>query len=657
MFRNKFVTGLLAALMSCGIAAGQQSDNNKILMTIDGQKITKGEFERIYHKNNDATSVDKKSLDEYRNLFINFKLKVIEAEHQGLDTLASFRRELAGYRDQLAKPYLTNDSIDQFLIHQAYKRMKQEVDASHILIRVDKNASPEDTLRAYEKAMEIRERILNGESFEKVARAVSDDPSAKRNGGHLGYFTAFQMVYPFESAAYNTPVGEISMPVRTRFGYHLIKVNDKRPAQGEIKVAHIMIAVPEGRNSPEAKQAKTKIDEIYNKLKNGADFAEMAKKYSDDKGSASKGGDLPWFGTGRMVPEFEQAAFSLKHNGDISMPVQTDYGWHIIKRIDKKEVPSFEEAKDRIKSMIARDNRAQMGRDIKIQELKNEYNFTENKGNVADFYPLVDNSFFEGKWKASRAKGMNKVLFTLGDKKYTQQDFADYLASHSRKQKPVSANMIVDNLYTQFVNKSVLAYEKDRLPEKYPEFRYLMEEYHDGILLFDLTDKMVWSKAVKDTAGLRKFYEKNKQKYMWGKRVDATVYQANTEDQAKEARKLVKKMDRKGYSRDEIAAMVCPAADTAHSCITWKSGMYEKGDNQYADQAEWKTGVNKPQMENGTWWFINIHEVQAPGPKMLEEARGLITADYQNYLEDQWVKSLRDKYRVVINENVWDEVK
>ena len=269
-----------------------QTDNDIVLMTIDNKPVTKAEFIRIYNKNNTNNNViDKKSLEEYLDLFINFKLKVAEAESLGLDTATSFVNELAGYRQQLAKPYLVDKKVDEELMKTAYDRLKYDVKASHILIKIENVLDEKEEAAAYNKALKLRKKILKGSSFESIARKESDDPSAKSNGGSLGYFTGFQMVYPFESAAFNTPVGEISMPVKTRFGYHIIKVFDKRPTVGKVKVAHIMISVKQGSESNEKFDARKRIDAVYAKLLAGEDFAKMAQDFSDDKGSASKGGE------------------------------------------------------------------------------------------------------------------------------------------------------------------------------------------------------------------------------------------------------------------------------------------------------------------------------------------------------------------------------
>ncbi|MDP4954392.1 MAG: peptidylprolyl isomerase [Flavobacteriales bacterium] len=352
-------------------AIAQSSD---IILTVEDEKVTREDFESIFRKNNRDSVITTASLDEYMELFVNFKLKVREAIELGLDTSSSFQRELLGYRKQLARPYLVDQALLDELIFEAYERQQQEVRASHILIKCDDNASPADTLKAYNKIVELRNRIVNGEDFETVATGKngSQDPSVRDNKGDLGYFTAFQMVYPFEEAAFTTEVGDISQPLRTRYGYHILKVHDKRDARGEILAAHIMIRVDEN-NPTSAQEGEQKINEIYALLQEGNDFAELSTKYSDDPSTAKRGGELPWFGTGKMVEEFEDAAFNLEKNGEISQPFLSPYGWHIVKRIDYKAIPDFKTAKNDIKSKVSRDARAELTKSSFLSKLRAEY--------------------------------------------------------------------------------------------------------------------------------------------------------------------------------------------------------------------------------------------------------------------------------------------
>ncbi len=517
---NKYISKLIVLPLTLIVAnvAVSQTNKDATLMTIAGSKVTVAEFESVYHKNNTKeTTNDNKSLNDYVDLFVNFKLKVKEAEEMGLDTAKSFKDELSGYRKQLSQPYLTDKDVNEKLLSETYNRLKEDIRASHILVKVAENALPKDTLDAYNKIMKIRARIVKGEDFNKVAaeKGISDDPSAKDNGGDLGYFTALQMVYPFETAAYRTKVGQVSNPVRTRFGYHIIKVVDRRPAQGEVLVAHIMIKTPPNMKEEDSVNTYKKTQEIYEKIKAGTEkFDDLAQQFSDDKASAKKGGELPWFGTYKMPPEFEKASFALKNKGDMSEIVRTKYGWHIIKLKDKRGLASFEEMKSELKAKVTKDSRSQVGRESLISKIKTEYKFKEVLKAREEFYKVMDTSLFEGKWDITKAKALNKPMFSLNDKNYTQSDFATFISNHQSKRSKADYKMVVDGLYKQFVDETVITYEESRLDSKYPDFKSLMQEYRDGILLFELTDQKVWSKAVKDTTGSKAFYEKNKTNYM-----------------------------------------------------------------------------------------------------------------------------------------------
>ncbi len=636
-------------IISCFVFSAKiiaQENTSPVLMTIAGTPVTKAEFEKVYRKNNNKEGAyDMKDLREYLDLYINYKLKVKEAEEEKLDTSQTFINELKGYRKQLAQPYMTDKEVTDALIKEAYDRLQKDVRASHILLNLAPDALPKDTLATYNRAMKIRDMILKGADFAKVARDSSNDPSAKENGGDLGYFTGMQMVYPFETAAYNTKPGQLSMPVRTKFGFHIIKVTDVREAQGEIKVAHIMIK--SAANAPDSvtKAAKAKIDEIYQKLKTGDKFEDLATKFSDDKGSAKNGGVLPPFGTGRMVPEFEKAAFGLKNDGDFSEPVKTSYGWHIIKRLEKKPVPSFEEKKTELKNQVARDSRADISKNSMIARIKKDYNFKEFPKNKESFVNALDTTILGGEWDPEVVKGMNKPLFTLGTMTYTQEDFAKYINSHQSKKQNSTPKQVGYTLYNQFVDESCMNYEESQLEAKYPEFKALMQEYRDGILLFDLTDKKVWSKAVKDSAGLADFYEKNKTKYMWDRRCDAIIYTCANADIASKTRKMLKK-------QKPLVEILNAMNTDSQLNLNTKDGKFLKGENEIIDSIAWQKGLSPDMIRNNSVVFVEVINIIEPTPKTLDEAKGIITADYQNYLEKEWIKSLRARYPVTVNEDV-----
>lgn len=686
---------LCTTLSAQAPAAVANDPSDPVLMTIGSTPVRLSEFMYVYKKNNKDQGNDPKAIENYLDLFVTFKMKVKEAEDLSRDTVEKFRTELGGYRRQVAQQYLTDKRVNDSLLREAYDRMQYDVRASHVLIRVDENALPKDTMLAWMR-INIAQAMVNGKPatkliteyetqlrktnpswpkltpadtlkifnlvnpfrqldrrykgkvvpFEEVARLISEDPSAAQNAGDLGYFTAFSMVYPFETVAYNTPVGKISNPIRTRFGYHIVKVADKRKAQGEVLVAHIMIKAPEGMPAADSLNARQKADEIYTKAKAGEDFGTLVKQFSDDKGSAAKNGELPWFGLYKMPPAFEKAAFALQNNGDISEPIKTAWGWHIIKRIDRRGVPAYESVKNEIKGKVNKDQRALSGRTALVERVKKEYGFTQNLAARDEFYKLVDSTYFTGQWTAaSKAKDASKQLFTIGAKVYTQNDFALWLETRQvRRGGKGDVKTIVDQGYNQMVEEMCVAYEDSQLEKKYPDFRNLMQEYRDGILLFDLQDEKVWSKAVTDSTGLRNFYEANKNNYLWPERSDATVYSCADEKTAKAVRKMLKK----GKSEKEILETL---NKNSQLNVQAETKLYQKGDNALVDQ-NWKEGTSANTVKDGRVMFVVTRKVMPPTPKSLQEARGLITNDYQTQLEKEWVESLRKKYPVVINRDV-----
>lgn len=636
----------LIAFLCVSTVLMAQSPADPVLLKVADESITKSDFEKVYRKNNNKENInDPAAIREYLELYINYKLKVKEAEEEKLDTSETFINELNGYRKQLAQPYMTDKDVSDNLLKEAYDRLQKDIRASHILIKVNADALPKDTLAAYTRSIKARERVVKGEDFATIAKDVSEDPSVKDNGGDLGFFTGMMMVYPFESAAYNTKVGEVSMPVRTKYGYHIIKVMDSRPAQGEIHTAHIMVKSAANADDSSAQAAKKKIEEIYTKLKGGEKFEDLAMQHSDDKGSAKSGGALPWFGTGRMVPEFEKAAFALKNDSDYTEPVKTTYGWHIIKRLEKRGIPSFDEKKPELKNQVARDSRSELSKTSMINKIKKENGFTENVKNKDEFIKSLDTNLVNGEWKNVSAAKYNKPLFTLKDKTFSQQDFAQYISAHQAKRNNITPQAIGYSMYENFVNEKCLEFEESHLDQKYPEFKSLMREYRDGILLFDLTDKKVWSKAVKDSTGLAEFYEKNKNNYKWNERCHAIIYTCASKEIADKARKMMKKNMSDAKITEEINK-------DSQLNLTIKEGKYSKGDIDIIDSIKWVPGTTPDIMKNNQVIFIKVKSIIGPELKSLDESKGLVTADYQSFLEKSWIEQLRKKYPVTVNEQV-----
>ncbi|MEC7654562.1 MAG: peptidylprolyl isomerase, partial [Bacteroidota bacterium] len=491
---NRFFAVACTALF-CNFAIAQTQ--NKVVLKVGDENVTLSDFEHIYKKNNDDVAITKEGLDEYMDLFVKFKLKVVEAESLGMDTASDFTRELAGYRKQLARPYLVDTELLDEIVHEAYARQQTEIRARHILVTVGENALPADTIRAWNRINKLKDRIEAGEDFTTVAKSKngSDDPSVTQNGGDLGWFTAFKMVFPFEEAAYNTPLGEISDIVRTRFGYHFLEVTDKRDAKGEIQVAHILVRVSDTQNKTLLHKGKTEIDAVSALLKNGESFESLALKYSDDESSKSKGGVLQWFSSGKMVEEFENAAFSLENNGDVSEPFMTSYGWHIVKRLDYKEPASFEEVEKSLRKKVSRDKRAEVTKTSFIKKLKNEYTYRIFPGrveNLKNAISQIDSVFHKGyPLVHNRPNELNKTLFSIAGYNTTVGDFVEYANTVKKRDINLPSDMIIDELIKRISDEKLLAHENSRLEEKHNDFRLLINEYHDGILLFELTDEMV----------------------------------------------------------------------------------------------------------------------------------------------------------------------
>lgn len=606
-----------------------QAQNDSILLTIDGRPISKAEFEYIYRKNNNNvySEEDKKSPQDYMDLFIDFKLKVIEAENLKMDTSKLFIDELAGYRKEIAASYLTDANYDDKLVHEMYRRMTKEVDASHILLRLEPDAPEKRDAEVLKKISLIRQEILSGKDFGDAAVEYSEDPSAESNKGHLGYFSAFMMVYPFENAAFETPVGEISEPVRSKFGYHLVKVNDVRENKGEILVAHIMKSIPKGASDETRQMQKAKIDSIYQQIVKGADFAEVAKKESDDRQSAKNGGQIPWFSAGRIVPEFSNPAFDLKNIDDFTKPVETIFGYHIIKKLDERPIASFDELKAEIENRIKRDpERNNSSQHAFISKLKNEYHFSVNPEGKAKL---------EGISTQEHEKLNGIPLFTIDRKTYTGNEFSNWV-----KTKKLFGKSAL-SVFNQWVDDEIIALEDRRLEDKHPDFRYLMKEYHDGILLFNISQEKIWNYAGEDSTGLQAFYEKNRSNHLWEERFKGSIINCKNAEIHEQADNLFGA----GMNVDEVSAHL----NTAEELITIETGAWERGENQVVDYYVW----NGPEPEgfNSETVFIR-GDIVGREPKTLEEARGLYISDYQKYLEEKWIKELRSKYKVKVNKKL-----
>lgn len=650
---NTYLTFIGCMLMSFNAFAQVKEDS--VLLTIGGDKVTVSEAMSLYRKNNIKGSVlDKKSFAEYLELFINYKLKIRQANDLKMDTVLAFKNEFQYYRSQLAQPYMTDEEMSNFLTREAYERKLKDIRASHILIKLDINASPEDTLIAYNKILSVRQRILNGEDFGKVAAEVSDDISARDqkdglktvpgNKGDLGCFTVFDMIYPFETTAYSTVVGKVSMPVRTDFGYHIVKVNSVKPAIGEVLISHILFSFDDTPTHADSIAVKKKVDSIFLKVKRGEDFALLARNFSDDRITASKGGLLPWFGSNRMVPEIIEAVDGLKP-GQYSQPFMSSYGWHIIKVIERKPIGNYNDIKDVLRQKVTKGDRLEALNQSFVEKLKKKYEYMADTKALDKVSASLTDSVFAGKWKVPAPKKLTKKLFSFDGRAYTQLDLANYIALNQPIRKKMDKRQYASVRFNSFVNKEILDYEDQHLEIRYPEFKDLLKEYHDGLLVYALTDLNVWSKAETDTTGLRLFYEQNKNSYMMEKRLDASVYTVFNSTRIEKVRAMVLK----GDSEEEILKSY--NSDT-NKVVTIEHHMYLRSESPVIDLIDWKEGLSRNVDTDGTTMFVMVHKVIPPLPKALKDIRGIVVADYQSYLEKSWMSGLRNKYICSVNKDV-----
>lgn len=658
------MVAFLGGMLSCkttktatqSTSAVVQEDNSPTLLSFDQGHVSQAEFERVYAKNNggpeEAAKQDVADWREYLDLYVNFKRKVFEAEAIGLDTTPAFKQEFNTYRKQLVQPYLSAKEVEEQLIQEAYDRSGYLVNASHILIMARETATPEDTLKAYQQLLAIRDSVMNhGKDFDEMAQKYSSDPSAKDNKGDLGYFSAFDMVYPFENAAFNTPVGEVSMPIRTQFGFHLVNVKDKLKNEGTKNAAHIIVRVGDRYTAKNETQAEEIIKEIYQKLENGEEFAKLAQQYSDDPNSAPNGGDL---GTGRLLPEMEDLKNKLNEN-EYSAPFQTRFGWHILAVTKVETRPSFEDARYSLKQKIQRDVRSQIGRKALIQKIKQENAYQFYQENMDELVASLDDAFTRGAWQPDTAAKelYAKPLFTLNNGAFTHsiQDFADYYQQNRPRRPGQAVGLAAKAIMDAYVEQELMAYEEAQLPNKNPEFRYLLQEYRDGILLFTLMEQKVWKKAVEDTTGLQNYYEANQDSFYKNEILEVKEYIATERSVLDQ----VKGWLAEGWNEAQIDSAM--RASSALKLRTIRQS-YEKGaDGTQSGWFDLALGDRTDIFESGeTFRMLEVEEKRSAGIQPLDKVKSEAITRYQDYLEQEWLKELAEKYPVKIDEAVFSDL-
>lgn len=640
--RVKLFTILTVLVSLVGI-----SQNKDVLLKIENDPVYASDFKRIYLKNLELVKDEKqKDVDEYLKLFTNYKLKLKEAEALGLDEKPVFKREFDNYRSQLLKNYIYDTKVTEGLVKEAYERLKQEIDGTHILVLINPEASPEDTLKAYKKISEIRERAIK-EGFEKVQKEVSDRRTVI--GEDLGYFTAFKMVYDFETKAYNTKVGDVTEPFRTRFGYHILKVKDKRPGLGKVTVAHIML----NTNVTDVEDPKKRIDEIHQRIKQGEDFSALAKQFSEDKSSSSRGGLLDEFSSGQLSSEiFEEEAFKLKNINDISAPFKTKFGWHILKLHGKKDLESYEYLKPELERKIRRDSRSKVIDKSRLDNLLKKYDLSFKNEALPYFASSIDaKQFAEGQWKLPENFDAKKPFVKIGNKQFTYKDFGDELLRSQRGPKTYNSNNeLVDEVYKRFLTDELYKYQEDNLENDNKEFAQLVQEFRDGLLIFDVMESQVWEASKKDTVALKDYYAKHKANYFSKESLEANVISSANKKDIKKALKMLKK----GTSIEDIKKQINTEDNVS---LTFANGTFSKDDQALPKKLKFKKGLSKIYKHNKAFVLVDSKNVLPKAQLDFKDAKGRVISDYQTDLESKWLKQLKEKFNVSLNQATLDKVK
>ena len=618
---------LLFCVMIDAAFAQPTTDRSPTLFTIGDRPVPTDEFLYLYRKNHQHKPEEftEEKVEEYLQLFINYKLKVAEALSRGMDTTAAFRTEYQTYRDELLKPYLPDAHVIDSMVRLTYDRLKSEVNASHILISLEPDASPADTLEAYRKIVALRGRVLEGEDFGALAAEVSDEPGAATTRGNLGFFTAMQMVFPFEQAAYRTPIGEVSAPVRTRFGYHIVKVHGRQPSRGEVEVAHIMIRTGDGIDGDDARNT---IFDIYDKLRQGMPWEELCQQYSEDPNSKDRGGKLRPFGVGGMaaVPEFQEMAFSLQEVGQVSDPVQTRFGWHILRLEAKIPLPSFEELKASLTQRVSRDERVKFSMQALRRRMRAELGYVENAAVKAQLSAAGD-SIHAGNVPADLK---DQIVFTMKGRDYKVGEFLKFAA----ERKNSSAGN-ADPVFVQYVDAVQLQLLEEKVSRESPDYKWLLKEYYEGILLFEIMEKEVWNRAMEDTTGQRRYFEAHRQQYHAGDRMVGKIYSSPSKDYLWQLKALAEQGD------TTLQAFV------ANHRIREDAGTFEKADRPLLSEIPWSPGAHFAEIK-GTPYLVVIDRLLPPGPETFGEARASVISDYQTWLEQSWITELKRKFAVKV---------
>jgi len=638
---------LLSLLLTPALASDK---HEQVILTIGEHQFTKGEFLYIYNKNRHLPGFSE-TINEFSERFINYKLKVVEALEQGLDTLPEFQNEYQKYIQELKASFMVDSAALENVARQAHQNMLEMVNASHILIRMQQGSPPADTLVAWQKINSIKERVIAGENFNDLAVKYSNDPSVRGNRGKLGYFSAFRMVYPFEKAAYSTPVGGVSEITRTDFGYHLIQVHHRRPNPGRITVAHIMKMFPRGYTAEDEARLKATIDSIHQVLIKGGDFAALAMNHSDDQANAWEGGTLPPFAFHEMIPEFAEAAFKLSFDGEISSPVRTPFGWHIIKRAELTPVGSFEQERAHVMSMINRDGRGRAGEEAFVNSKRASSNFILEQQTIDRVVSEMKNDGDNSNQFISRLKeDSNKLVFRYKNQEVTLGTLLDSIENNPTF-IAIEGTPALKRVLDQMIEDVILKVEKRDLAKNVPQYRYLANEYHDGLLIFELSSREIWQNVGRDSIALENFYLANSDKFLVQPLLKGVICEVTN-------RRLARKLSKALSTSNDTLNMLNFLKEkgrraSCFNCIEGKFPFITEATNPIKSDILPKD--NPFAGSSGTiFWSGIINEAYLPP---LNEIRGRVASAYQEHLEKEWVKSLRERHDPVFNYSLIDEKK
>jgi peptidyl-prolyl cis-trans isomerase SurA len=637
MIRFFLVLNLLVGSVNFTIAQSIDSEN---LMTIGGETISVKEFLRVYNKNIDLVQDEsQKNIDYYLNLYTNYKLKLKEARTLGFDKKDSYKKEFESYKNQLSKAYTTDKEVTETLVKEAYNRTTSEVKAHHILVRIQPG---QDTLAAYEKIKALRSRMVK-EDFTSLRTALHDGKSVFVED--LGYFSAFKMVYDFENAAFNTPLGQTSKPFRTQFGYHVVKVLDKRPSKGKVQVAHIMIA-----NNPKDSTLvpENRIKEIYRSIQEGDSFESLAKQFSDDKSSAAKGGVMNPFKSGDIRSEiFVNTAFGLKEIGAISEPIQSQFGWHILKLISKTPVEPYEQIKVDLEQKVKRDARSKIIRQKMLEKLKQQYKISQPS--LESVVAKIQKNDADDNWEVE-ASMEPQVFLKIESQEFSYRDFLDLLNKNKRSFKASTGkSKFISNQYALFLENNLFQYKKNNLINENEDYANVLKEYEEGLLLFDIMENKIWKGAQLDSIGLKSYYNENTSKFKSNSKITATIARSNK----KKKLKAVKKMWSQGFSTDAISQKL----NERDQALIFSSGDFEIDSPLIPKNMVFNKGISEIYSLDDNYVLLNISNIETPQILSFEDAKGAVISKYQSVLESEWLETLRNKYPIVINEKILSDLK